>query len=264
MIRKIIAGVSVALFIVSAAALSGCSAPGKAPDSNSVPQVQSDTASGAAAFTTPRERLSLEAEASPEWVTRLGAAKDAKQLFIVAGYENSTAWISMHEKDAGGSWKMILSTPGYIGREGLGKTREGDAKTPVGTFSFNKAFGLADDPGCALPYTKADEDIYWSGDENINYNQMVNIKDHPELDTDKSEHIVDYKYQYQYCLNISYNEEGKANAGSAIFLHCFGDKKPYTGGCVAIPEEQMYYVMQHVDPGCVVVIDSMKGLGAEF
>lgn len=37
-----------------------------------------------------------------------------------------------------------------------------------------------------------------------------------------------------------------------------------TGGCVAIPEEQMYFVMQHVDPDCVVVIDSMENLGAEF
>ena len=75
-------------------------------------------------FTTPRERLSLDASDSPEWVTKLDAAKDAKQLFVVAGYERSTAWISMHEKDQDGSWKMIISTPGFIGKEGLGKTKE--------------------------------------------------------------------------------------------------------------------------------------------
>lgn len=33
---------------------------------------------------------------------------------------------------------------------------------------------------------------------------------------------------------------------------------------VDIPVEQMYYVMQHVSPDCVVVIDSMENLGAEF
>ena len=65
-------------------------------------------------------------------------------------------------------------------------------------------------------------------------------------------------------MNISYNEEGTAGKGSAIFLHCLGDRKPRTGGCVAVPEEQMYYIMQHVDPDCVVVIDSMESLGAEF
>lgn len=93
---------------------------------------------------------------------------------------------------------------------------------------------------------------------------MVSIKDYPDLNTEDSEHIVDYQYEYQYCMNISYNEEGTAGKGSAIFLHCLGDRKPRTGGCVAVPEEQMYYIMQHVDPECVVVIDSMENLGAEF
>ncbi len=252
--------------------MSGCADSGTAPDrsTNSETVSISDEASDAgsvtqaAKFTIPRERLGQEPQDSPEWVTKIDAAGDAKQLFVVAGYERSTAWISMHEKDADGNWKMIMSTPGFVGKEGLGKTKEGDAKTPVGTFSFNKAFGIADDPGCAITYTKVNEDTYWSGDNDIQYNQMVSIKDHPELKTDDSEHIVDYQYEYQYCLNISYNEEGKAGAGSAIFLHCLGDRKPRTGGCVAIPEEQMYFVMQHVDPECVVVIDSMDNFGAEF
>ena len=225
---------------------------------------KSESESQTKKFTTPRERLGQEPQDSPEWVTKMDAAKNAKQLFVVAGYERSTAWISMHEKDADGNWKMIMSTPGFIGKEGLGKTKEGDGKTPVGTFSFNKAFGISEDPGCAITYTKADNDTYWSGDNDIQYNQMVSIKDHPDLKTDDSEHIMDYPYEYQYCLNISYNEEGKAGAGSAIFLHCLGNRKPRTGGCVAIPEEQMYFVMQHVDPECVVVIDSMDNFGAEF
>lgn len=231
---------------------------------NSDKESKNNTASDTALFTTPRERLSQEPQASPEWVTKLDAAKDAKQLFVVAGYERSTAWISLHEKDLDGNWKMIMSTPGFIGKEGLGKTKEGDGMTPVGTFNFNKAFGIADDPGCAIPYVQVDNDTYWSGDNDIRYNQMVSIKDYPDLKTDDSEHIVDYQYEYQYCLNISYNEDGVAGKGSAIFLHCLGDRKPRTGGCVAIPEEQMYFVMQHVDPDCLVVIDSMENLGAQF
>ena len=238
--------------------LTGCGKSETSANDRTEPKEQ------AALFTTPRERLSQEPQDSPEWVTKLDAAKDAKQLFIVAGYERSTAWISMHEKDADGNWKMIMSTPGFIGKEGLGKTKEGDGMTPVGAFKFNKAFGIADDPGCAIPYTKVDDDTYWSGDNDIQYNQMVSIKDYPDLNTDDSEHIFDYRYEYQYCMNISYNEEGTPGKGSAIFLHCLGDRKPRTGGCVAIPEEQMYFVMQHVDPDCVVVIDSMENFGAEF
>ena len=203
---------------------------------------------------------------SPEWVTKLSDAAKSDQLFVVAVYENTTAWISLHEKDNAGKWQMIMSTPGFVGKAGLGKTKEGDAKTPVGTFHFNAAFGIADDPGCAIPYTKVDDNTYWSGDqkEGMHYNEMVDIKDYPDLDVENSEHIVDYTRQYQYCLNIDYNKEGKPGLGSAIFLHCFGPYKPYTGGCVAIPENQMKFVMQHVSPDCTVVIDTLDNLGGEF
>ena len=215
---------------------------------------------------TPREIIGLEAESSPEWVVALAEKQNAPQLFVVAVYENTTAWISLHEKDADGAWKMTMSTPGFIGKNGLGKTKEGDGMSPVGVFSFNRAFGIAPDPGCAIPYVQVDENTYWSGDvrEGMRYNELVSLTEYPELNLADSEHIVEYTYQYQYCLNISYNAEGTPGLGSAIFLHCMGDRKPYTGGCVAIPMEQMYFVMQHVSPDCVVVIDTLENLGGSF
>ena len=210
-------------------------------------------------------------EDSPAWVAALPQAKDADQLFVVAalGMDKTTATISMHRKDENGSWKQILSTPGFVGKNGLcldGDHREGCAQTPIGAYRFNKAFGIADDPGCALQYTKVTENAYWSGDERegMRYNEMVDIRDYPELDLTNSEHIADYEYEYQYCLNISFNEEGTPGRGSAIFLHCFGLKKPYTGGCVAIPEYVMKQVMQNVTENCVVVIDTLENLGGSF
>lgn len=205
------------------------------------------------------------AQESPQWIQNLPAAQNANQLFVVAQVgEKTTAWISMHEKDAYGNWQQIMSTPGFIGKEGLGKTKEGDSKTPVGTFYFNKAFGIATNPGCRLPYVQVDENIYWSGDPNYKYNEMVNIKDYPALNKSDSEHLIEFNPHYIYCLNISYNEQGTAGKGSAIFLHCFGDKKPYTGGCVSIPEAKMLFVMHNVEPNCVVVIDSLKNLGGSL
>ena len=206
------------------------------------------------------------ADPSPDWVGKLDAAKDTDQLFVVAGIGETTAYVSMHQKDADGNWKEILTTPGYIGKYGLGKTREGDAKTPVGTYHFNYAFGIAEDPGCALPYQKVTDDNYWSGDqrEGYHYNEMVNIKDLPDLNTEDSEHIVDYVNQYQYCLNISYNEDGTPGKGSAIFLHCLGPIKPYTGGCVAIPKDKMITAVQNVKEDCVVVIDSLENIAPDL
>jgi len=202
---------------------------------------------------------------SPEWIAALGEEKNADQLFVVAGVGQTTAYVSMHEKNDEGKWKEIITTPGYIGKYGLGKTKEGDGMTPVGDFKFNAAFGIADDPGCAIKYYKVTEDDYWSGDtrEGFGYNQMVSIKDYPQLDTENSEHIVDYNVHYQYCLNISYNEECTPGKGSAIFLHCLGPNKPYTGGCVAIPQDKLVTVMQNVSEDCVVVIDSLQKLSPE-
>lgn len=221
---------------------------------------------GAAAADTPREILGLEPEASPEWVQALARDSGGEQLFVVAVYENTTAWISLHEKDETGAWKMILSTPGFIGKNGLGKTKEGDGMTPAGVFRFNRAFGIAEDPGCAIPYVQADENTYWSGDvrKGMRYNELVSLTEYPNLNRGDSEHILDYTYQYQYCLNISYNEACTPGLGSAIFLHCTGDRKPYTGGCVAIPMEQMRFVMTHVSPDCTVIIDTLENLGGSF
>ncbi len=204
--------------------------------------------------------------ASPNWVGELDAAEGAKQMLIVAAFsdEANDAWISLHEKQSDGSWHMIMTSPGFIGKNGLGKTREGDAKTPVGVFHFNRAFGIADDPGCAIPYVKVDNDTYWSGDprEGYRYNELVSLKELPGLDLESgdSEHIIDYPYHYQYCLNISYNEEGTPGLGSAIFLHCLAPAKPFTGGCVSIPEDRMRFVMQKVNAGTAVVIDSYENL----
>ena len=249
-----------ALFLVAAMLLTGtlicASAEGKNPLAEQVED---------------RLHASIQHETeSPEWVGELAAKQDGTvtQFFVVAGMgmDKTTATVSMHELDETGNWKQILSTPAYVGKYGLcpdGDHFEGCGQTPVGVYHFNKAFGIASDPGCALTYTQVTDDIWWSGDPEYHYNEMVDIRDYPELARDDSEHIVDYEYQYQYCMNISFNEDGTPGRGSAIFLHCLGPEKPYTGGCVAIPENMMKLVMQRVKPDCVVIIDQMETICPE-
>ena len=94
------------------------------------------------------------------------------------------------------------------------------------------------------------------------YNQLININDYPDLDLESSVHFVDAVPEYQYCLNISFNEEGTPGRGSAIFLRCAGEAES-TGGSVAIPEESMKTVMEMVDPDCVVIIDTLENLNPE-
>ncbi|MCR5757090.1 MAG: L,D-transpeptidase family protein [Selenomonas sp.] len=230
---------------------------------NTIASVNAEEKTPSPASVQQIPRSNLTPQASPHWIQVLPAAKTAQQLFIVGAVNGTTAWISLHEKNDDGQWQQLMSTPGFIGKNGLGKVKEGDNKTPVGTFHFTTAFGIAPDPGSILPYQQVDENIYWSGDSRpgMKYNEMVDIRQYPDLNKESSEHIIDYNPHYIYCLNISYNETGTPGLGSAIFLHCLGPYKPYTGGCVAIPEDKMHFVLQHVRPECKVVIDSLTNLG---
>ncbi|MBQ9453858.1 MAG: L,D-transpeptidase family protein [Desulfovibrio sp.] len=209
--------------------------------------------------------ISLPASASgpvslpPQEVAKLKAARGANQLILVGNTVNTDAVLTFYEK-RGTSWKKVFTTHAYIGKKGLGKSKENDGKTPVGVFRFTKAFGLAPDPGCALGYTQVNESHYWVGDsQSPFYNKLVSTRNGVKFDKSKSEHIAEYFMAYQYVLNIGYNEGGKPGLGSAIFLHC-ATGIPFTGGGVAIPEEYMLRLMQTIQPRCKIVIAKLQDL----
>lgn len=189
-------------------------------------------------------------------------AEDEKitQIFVVIGINKSKSKILMLEKNSIGKWFAIIDTYGYIGKNGLGKIKEGDRKTPIGKFKFNYAFGINDDPGCKIFYHKITNDDWWSGDERKGYcyNKLIDINNYPNLNKRVSEHLMDYKQEYRYCLNINYNEECKIGKGSAIFLHGINPNKHYTSGCVAIPYKDMLKVMKNVKKDCVIIINSFE------
>ena len=64
--------------------------------------------------------------ASPDWVGKLDAAEGAEQILIVAAFsEDATdAWVSLHQKQSDGSWHMIMTSPGFIGKNGLAGARQ--------------------------------------------------------------------------------------------------------------------------------------------
>ena len=208
---------------------------------------------------------------SPEWVRELPQAQDlgTTQLIVVsaAGMNKSTAKVSMHERDVNGNWIQLFSVNAYIGKNGLiadDDRTEGCGKTPIGVYQFNKAFGIASDPGCAISYTKVTGDMYWSGDssDGMPYNELVSVNEYPDLDIKSSEHLIEHTKAYQYCLSLTFNEEGTPGRGYAIFFHCYGDYK-YTEGCVALPKDTMVKIMKRVDPSCIIVIDTAKNLNAQ-
>lgn len=199
--------------------------------------------------------ISYEKAQSPDWVKDLPEAKETDVLIVLDATIGSNAVLTMHEKTADGIWEQTLDDAAFIGKNGMGKTMEGDTKTPLGTFGFNAALGINDDPGSVLPYTKVNDSHYWDCDSNSKcYNTLVSTDNYQDFNTEDSEHIVDYPNAYKYILNTTYNEECTPGKGSAIFLHCYREQRTYTGGCISIPFESMEYVLTHISPDSKIII----------
>ena len=194
-------------------------------------------------------------------VSKLKISKTTDQIMLVIPSNPRTSIAKfLYYVKVGNVWKEYLTSEAHIGKNGLGKKVAGDKKTPVGVFKFTKYFGVADNPGTKLPYVKLNEYHYWNGDSSSKkYNQFVDSREYSAFNKKSSEHLVEYKTAYKYAMNISYNEKGVPNKGSAIFLHCY-TSNPFTAGCVALPEKNMLKVMRKVNKNCKIVIDLVQNI----
>ena len=159
-------------------------------------------------------------------------------------------------KAESGKYKPVFDCPAVVGKNGPGKQSEGDTKTPLGTWEIGEAYGINDDPGSIVPYTKVTDDMYWcaTGSNAKKYNTLIYKSDDPDADYSEDEHLIDYPVVYNYLLDLGYNKAGAPYAGNAIFLHCWRGPDSRTGGCVGIAEENMKKVLHTVTPGTSVTI----------
>ncbi len=156
----------------------------------------------------------------------------------------------------GGAYEEVFSCEALVGKNGPGKQSEGDTKTPLGTWEIGEAYGIKDDPGCKVPFTKITDDMYWcaTGSNGTKYNTLLYKSQDPDNDYSEDEHLMDYPIRYAYLLDLGYNKAGAPYAGNAIFLHCWKEPDYPTGGCVAVSEEDMVTILQTVTPGTTVTI----------
>lgn len=175
--------------------------------------------------------------------------KKVQQLICINYIANSNAILKMYTKDKY-SWKLILTTDAFVGKNGIGKEKEGDKKTPVGEFNITKAFGIKENPGTKLNYIKLTDTIY-ACDENCKYyNQIIDTKEVKH--NCFGEHLCTYM-EYIYALCIDYNKENIYPAGSNIFIHVKGNRT-YTSGCIAVDEESMRTILCNSTKKTKVVI----------
>lgn len=150
--------------------------------------------------------------------------------------------------------------PCTIGRGGIaapGEKREGDLKTPSGSFALRCVYYRADrisPPKTALPFIALTPQDGWCDDPaHPRYNQPVKLPfdgGHEKLWRD--DHV------YDLIVPLGYNDgvDGAIipGAGSAIFMHIMRDDGAGTEGCVALKCEDLLELLEQVDVTAFVMI----------
>ena len=194
-------------------------------------------------------------------ISKFAVASEINQIILVIppNYTSTSAILYFYTKE-GNNWVKHTETDAYIGLNGLGKTIEGDKKTPVGVYKFNCYFGIYDNPGTKLPYVKVNQSHYWDGDSNSKrYNTLVNNETYTDFNQSDSEHLIDVNPGYEYALNMDYNKDGTPHKGAGLFLHCFTERN-YTAGCVAIDKNKLSNIYKIINEDCHIIIDTKENM----
>ena len=134
-----------------------------------------------------------------------------------------------------------------VGKKGLtSQKKEGDKKTPKGTYTLGPLYYRADrnrKPSTKLKVFKIKKSMGWCDDGNHkNYNQLVSINK-----VNKYEKLYRRDYKYDFLIPINYNTSKiKKNKGSAIFIHLTKDFQK-TLGCVALKKKDFIILLRLIN-----------------
>jgi L,D-peptidoglycan transpeptidase YkuD (ErfK/YbiS/YcfS/YnhG family) len=172
-----------------------------------------------------------------------------RQLVTVtaASYAATHASFAAYQRENGKWVKVLGPWTASIGKSGMappGKKREGDGRTPSGTYGFGFFFGAEPDPGVSFPYRRAHSYDRWDDDSSSPlYNEWVDDRTH---NPGAAPEAMDDPPYYDYGAVIAYNTARTPGKGSAIFLHV--DTGAPTVGCVTLPTTELLKVLKWLRP----------------
>ena len=123
--------------------------------------------------------------------------------------------------------------------------REGDGRTPSGTYGFEFDFGVWPNPGVAFSFRRAHSYDVWDDDPSSSrYNEWVNEQRH---NPGAKPEPMDQLPAYGLGAVIAYNTARVPGLGSAIFLHV--GTGGATAGCVSLPVYRLRKTLLWLRPG---------------
>ncbi|MGL5857926.1 MAG: L,D-transpeptidase family protein [Angustibacter sp.] len=184
---------------------------------------------------TPAPTLATVAGLGPR--TAAGIPAQATRAVVVRGDapDESTATIELYAKD-GATWTRVAGWRGHVGARGWTTDhREGDLRTPVGTFTLSDAGGLLPDPGTRMPYHRSSSFV-------------------PRTDRAFGDSL---EGSFDYVVAIDYNRRRGVSPldqrqplgawrGGGIWMHV--DHDGPTHGCVSVPRAGMRTLLRALAP----------------
>lgn len=142
---------------------------------------------------------------------------------------------------------------GHVGRNGVaapGAKREGDGRTPYGSYPMRGGFGVYANPGLASSWlVTTSRDVWVDDSRSALYNSRQRT---PVSGRWTSAEVMRQSPAYNYAQVIGYNERRTPWKGSAIFLHI--DQGRPTAGCVSLPRSSLFAVLKWQKPGAWIWI----------
>ena len=182
-------------------------------------------------------------------VDRLKGIHDATQVVSVttSSYGNVHATVRAFAKTTNG-WKQVRGPwTAWIGERGFappGAKREGDLRTPSGSYTFSFMFGVAPDPGTHYTWRHAGRSDYWDDDSSSpRYNLWTDTRHHSAGHDPEPLHVLP---SYRDVAAINYNAARTPGRGSAIFLHVTHHSP--TTGCISLPRRHVLWLLRWLNP----------------
>jgi len=177
---------------------------------------------------------------------------------VAPSYGDTVATFAAFERTATG-WERAFgpwsADVGYNGFAPPGAKREGDGRTPSGSFGFDFFFGVDADPGVQFAFRPiTSSSIVWDDDPGSpNYNQWIDESTQGVSAAGANPEPMYDTPAYDYGAVIAYNTSPVVpGAGSAIFFHVSTGGP--TAGCVSLPVSELLEALRWMNPAQQPVI----------
>ncbi|HSC86574.1 MAG TPA: L,D-transpeptidase family protein [Polyangiaceae bacterium] len=195
------------------------------------------------------------------------AAKREQLLLVLADtWSTPRAKLQRYERERSGSWLAVAEPVEVnVGRRGMAwgrgdfqplaegpRKREGDGKTPAGTFSLRRAFGLAaqlPEGAHGFPYLQATANTYCVEDtRSPHYNSIIDASEVEKAGWQRWSPLKRDDGLFTWGVVVEQNTPHPlVGAGSCVFLHVWRGPGQGTSGCTAMAQDRLVEVLRWLD-----------------